>query len=307
MGKVAFLFSGQGAQYPGMGKSLYDGSKAAKTVFDMAQGLRPGTLNMCFQGEKEQLDQTINTQPCMFAVDLACAMALLEEGIRPAAAAGFSLGEVPAAAFCGFLSHEDAFKAVCERARLMHFAAEKNPGAMTAVLKLTAAKVEEIAKGFGQVFPVNYNCPGQTVVAAGKGDISAFEEQVKAAGGRAMRLAVSGAFHSPFMDEAAKAFAKYLAGVSFSEGETSLYANSTARKYEPASARALLSSQINSPVRWQETIENMIANGFDIFVELGPGKTLSGLVKKISGDVRAINVESHQDAVDAAKALKGED
>ena len=307
-GKTAFLFAGQGAQYAGMGKSMYEASPAARAVFDAADSIRPGTVNMCFYGDKAQLSLTSNTQPCMFAVDLACAKALAEAGIKADGAAGFSLGEVAAVAFCGVLSKEEAFGAVCKRAELMSEMAEKHPGAMTAVLKLDAKQVEEIAARHFEVFPVNYNCSGQTVVAANSESIDAFEADVKLAGGRAMRLAVSGAFHSPYMTEAADAFAKYLESKSFLGSEIPLYANSTAQIYptEKSEQISLLSGQINSPVRWQKTIENMIAQGFDTFIEVGPGKTLSGLVKKISGEVAIYNVENSDDVTRVVSALKGE-
>ena len=143
MRKIAFLFAGQGAQYPGMGRELYESSPAARKVFDMAERLRPGTLEQCFFGTAEELSRTINTQPCLFAMDLACAEALKEAGIQADSCAGFSLGEVAACAFCGLLSYEDAFRLVCRRAELMDAAAGKHPGGMSAILKLDAETVQD--------------------------------------------------------------------------------------------------------------------------------------------------------------------
>ena len=293
MGKTVFVFSGQGAQYPGMGKSLYDNSPAARAVFDMAEAIRPGTIKQCFEGTKEELSVTINTQPCVFAVDLASAAAVAEKGIRPDFAAGFSLGEIAALAFSGILSYEQAFRLVCKRAEFMDKAAGENPGAMAAVLKLSPEKAEEICSGFEKAYPVNYNSPAQTVVAASVDEIDALCEKVKEEKGKAVKLAVSGAFHSPFMDDAAAALAEYLEGVELSEPEIPVYANATAEPYS-GDMKQLVSTQVNHPVKWQTTVENLVAQGADRFIEVGPGKTLTGLIKKINADVKAFNIETKE-------------
>lgn len=293
MAKTVFVFSGQGAQYPSMGKELYENSPAAKAVFDMAEAIRPGTVKQCFEGTKEELNVTLNTQPCLFAVDLAAAAAVKEAGVTPDYISGFSLGEIAAIAFAGILSYEEAFKLVCRRAELMNRAAEENKGAMAAILKLTADKVEEICKKYDKAWPVNYNCPGQTVVAASEDEIDALCEDVKAEKGKAVRLAVSGAFHSPFMESASKGLADYLEGMTLNEPTIPVYANLTAQPYS-GDFRELISKQVMNPVKWQTTIENLIAEGADTFIEVGVGKTLVGLIKKTNKDVVAFNVENKE-------------
>lgn len=299
MGKTVFVFSGQGAQYPGMGQSLYENSAAAKAVFDLAESIRPGTIKQCFEGTKEELAVTINTQPCVFAADLAAAAAAAEKGIKPDYAAGFSLGEIAALAFSGILSYEEAFKLVCKRAEYMDKAAKAEKGAMAAVLKLTPEKVEEICGGFAKAYPVNYNSPAQTVVAASEEEIDALCAKVKEEKGKAVRLAVSGAFHSPFMKTASEELAAYLEGVELSDPAIPVYSNFTAQPYE-GDYKALIAAQVQNPVRWQKTVENLIAEGADRFIEVGVGKTLTGLIKKINADVEAINIENKEglDALD---------
>lgn len=292
MRKIAFLFAGQGAQYPGMGRELYESSPAARKVFDMAERLRPGTLEQCFSGTAEELSRTINTQPCLFAMDLACAEALKEAGIQADSCAGFSLGEVAACAFCGLLSYEDAFRLVCRRAELMDAAAEKHPGGMSAILKLDAETVQELAKHYDSVFPVNYNCPGQTVVAGETEQLAAFEADVAAKRGRAMRLKVSGGFHSPFMEEASVGLAKFMEGLTFHEPAIPLYANATAEPY--GDAKALLARQVKMPVLWQKSIERMQRDGCTVFIEVGAGKTLCGLMQKIGGAALCARVENDE-------------
>ena len=211
MGKIAFVFSGQGAQAPGMGKELYECSDAAKAVFELCDSIRPGTSEQCFNGTKEELTVTANTQPDMFAVEVAAARALVEAGIQPDALAGFSLGEISALAFSGAVSLEDGFKLVCRRGELMQEASNAADSAMVAVVKLPPEKVEELAGQFDQVYPVNYNSPAQTVCAGLSSSMDGFKAAVKAAGGRALPLKVSGAFHSPFMSSAAKGPAEVLA------------------------------------------------------------------------------------------------
>lgn len=294
MGKIAFVFSGQGAQYSGMGKALYDASPAAKAVFDMADRLRPGTSRQCFEGTAEELSQTVNTQPCVFTVDLAAARALEERGIRPDCAAGFSLGEIAALAFAGVLSDEEAFKLVCRRGELMDKAARENPGVMAAVMKLAPEAVEEICARFAQTYPVNYNSPAQTVAATTKENAAAFCEAVKAAGGKAKILPVSGAFHSPFMADAAAGLAAYMEPMAFSEPQLPLYSNYTAQPYA-GDCKALVKAQVENPVRWQTIIENMRAAGVDTVIETGVGKTLQNLCRRTFDDIKAYKAETPED------------
>ena len=302
MSKIAFVFSGQGAQAPGMGKELYDCSPAAKAVFDLADSLRPGTSQQCFEGTQEELNVTINTQPCLFACDLAAAKAAQERGIQPDCAAGFSLGEAAAVAFSGMLTEAEAFSMVCKRAELMNEAAQKNPGAMAAVMKLSPQQVETLCGPIENAWPVNYNSPKQTVVAASADTIDQVVEAASAQRGRAVKLAVSGAFHSPLMHSAADGLREYLASVSLREERLPVYANLTAEPYGE-DKKETMAAQCENPVRWQKTIENMIASGVDTFIEVGVGKTLAGLIKKINPEVMVYQIENKEGLDAAAEAL----
>lgn len=294
MGKIAFVFSGQGAQYSGMGKALYEASPAAKAVYDMADSVREGTSKQCFEGTTEELCKTVNTQPCVFTADLAAAYALVEKGITPDCVAGFSLGEISALAFSKMLSDEEAFRLVCKRGELMDKAATKNPGAMVAVMKISPQQVEEVCSQFDKTYPVNYNSPAQTVVATTSETVDAFCEAVKNAGGRAKQLAVSGAFHSPFMADAAEGLGEYMKNIDFAEPQVQIYSDYTAKPYE-GDYKALVKAQVENPVKWQTIVENMIADGVDTFIEVGVGKTLTGLIKRINPDVKAVKVETPDD------------
>jgi len=302
MSKIAFVFSGQGAQAPGMGKELYDCSPAAKAVFDLADSIRPGTSQQCFEGTQEELNVTINTQPCLFACDLAAAKAAQERGIQPDCAAGFSLGEAAAVAFSGMLTEAEAFSMVCKRAELMNEAAQKNPGAMAAVMKLSPQQVETLCGPIENAWPVNYNSPKQTVVAASADTIDQVVEAASAQRGRAVKLAVSGAFHSPLMHSAADGLREYLASISLREERLPVYANLTAEPYGE-DKKETMAAQCENPVRWQKTIENMIANGVDTFIEVGVGKTLAGLIKKINPEVTVYQIENKEGLDAAAEAL----
>lgn len=304
MAKIALLFAGQGAQYTGMGKDFFEQSAAAQAVFQQLEGQRPGTLQQCFTGSKEELSLTINTQPCLFAVDYAIVSAVQEAGITVDAVAGFSLGEIPALAFAGMLELPQAFALVCRRAEVMQQAAEANPGGMQAILKLDAETIEQLAQPYSEVFPVNYNSPQQTAVAGAPEQLQAFAADVKAAGGRAVPLAVSGAFHSPYMDSAAEKLADYLQPVTVQQGRCTVYANRTAQPYTLATAKELMASQVNHPVQWVKTINQMIADGVNCFIEVGPGKTLSGLVKKINAEVQVYKVENQADLAELLQSIQ---
>ena len=298
MGKIAFVFSGQGDQYPGMGKELAEKYAAAEAVYAACDALRPGTSAQCFEGTEEELKETRNTQPCLFATELAAASVLMDEGITPDAVAGFSLGEVAAATVSGMFDLKTGFRLVCRRGELMQREADKFDTFMAAVVKLTPEAVEGICSRYPEVYPVNFNCPGQVTVSGLSAQMADFLEDVKAAGGRAIPLKVKGAFHSPFMREAAKAFAEELALAEFRERKITLYSNLTAEHYT-ASAAGLLSGQICSPVQWEKIIRNMIADGVDTFIEIGPGKTLCNMIRRIDDGVRTANVTEYLAEVEA--------
>ncbi|MCR5388646.1 MAG: ACP S-malonyltransferase [Lachnospiraceae bacterium] len=288
MGKIAFVFSGQGDQYPGMGKDLYDKYPVAKEVFKLCDEIRPGTSGQCFEGTEDELKETKNTQSCLFATELAEALILKEKGIVPDAVAGFSLGEVVAATVGGVFDNETGFKLVCRRGELMQHEAEKSDTFMAAVLKLTYEQVKLICCMHTGVYPVNFNTPGQISVAGLSSEREGFLEDVKTVGGRAVLLKVNGAFHSPFMEDAAKGFAEELSKVKIQKSSIPLYSNKTGKPYEDNAAE-LLSEQICNPVRWEKTIRNMIEDGVDTFVEIGPGRTLTNMIKKIDGDVKSVS------------------
>lgn len=289
MDRIAFVFSGQGDQYPGMGRELAQKYPSAAGVFEMCDRIRPGTSAQCFCGSEDELKETKNTQPCLFAVELAAARVLLDMGVCPAALAGFSLGEVTAATVGGVFSEEEGFDLICRRGELMQREAEKFDTSMAAVVRLSEETVRQICGRYPDVYPVNFNCPGQIAVSGLSEHMPNLFADVKSAGGKALPLKVKGGFHSPFMNEAAKDFEELLTAASIKAADIPLYSNVTAQPYTKDVAM-LLSKQICSPVRWEETVRNMIACGIGTFVEIGPGRTLTNLIKKIDGNVTAMTV-----------------
>lgn len=301
MARIAFVFPGQGAQKAGMAQSLYHSDAAARGVLDKLEGIRPGTLSMCFEGPEEALAQTQNAQPCLYAAELSAAHALFSRGIVPEACAGFSLGELSALSAAGAVDLEEGFRLVTLRGEIMQKEALRVEGAMAAVLKLSADEVEALCAANG-VYPVNYNCPGQITVSGEKGKMPDFLAAVKAAGGRAVPLKVRGAFHSPHMENAAARFREALDQAEFQKPNAILYSNRTGLPYTGAFADQL-AAQIKSPVRWQAAVEHMISSGFDTFIELGPGNTLSGLIGKIDPGVQILGVEDAQTLERTVNAL----
>ena len=297
MGKIAFVFSGQGDQFPGMGKDLYEKYPVAKEIYDLCDEIRPGTSAQCFNGTEEELKETKNTQPCLFAMELAAASVLIGKGITPDVVAGFSLGEVVAATVSGTFDNETGFRLVCKRGELMQSEAEKFDTSMAAVVKLTAEQVQDVCSKYSDVYPVNFNCPGQITVSGLSSQMADFFSDIKAAGGRAIPLKVKGAFHSPFMKAAAESFAEELKQSVTKERNITLYSNMTAEVYTD-DVVGLLSKQICSPVQWEKIIRNMIADGVDAFIEIGPDKTLTNMIKKIDAEVKAVSVNDYLAEVD---------
>ena len=294
------MFSGQGAQKPGMGSELAASSQAAAAVFSMADEIRPGTSAQCFSGTPEELALTQNTQPCVFCVDLAAAAALTENGIKPDFLAGFSLGELAALAFGGYLNEKDAFRFVMKRSAYMEECCNTYPGVMFAVVKITPEQTEKVCGIVGDAWAVNYNESGQTVVACRTEKAKSFEEAVSAAGGRALRLAVSGGFHSPLMNDAAQKLSVEFDGLTLNDCRIPVIANVTAKEY---TGTELLFRQVNNPVLWQKTIEHLAASGVDTFIEVGIGKTLANLAKKMQPDAVVLNVENEESLRRALEVL----
>lgn len=267
MGQVAFVFAGQGSQLVGMGRDLCGISKASCSIFEQAGD---AVKSLCFEGPEEDLCLTLNTQPCVYTMDMACAMALWEAGITPKAVAGFSLGELAALSFAGAISFSKMLDLVNFRAEAMQDAGAQNPGAMLAVLKLDQDQVESICETLDRAYPANINAPGQIVVSCAVETVEALMENVRALGGKCIRLKVSGAFHSPFMEEAKRVLEKKLESMDFPTPSYPVYANVTAEPY--GDVKALLARQVTEPVLWHETILNMARDGVDTFIEVGPAK-----------------------------------
>ena len=291
----AFVFPGQGAQFVGMGKDLYDNNEEARAMFEKANEILGFRItDLMFEGTPEDLRQTKVTQPAIFLHSVILAKALGDE-FKPDMVAGHSLGEFSALVAAGALNFEDGLRLVSARAQAMQKACEINPSTMAAIIALPDEKVEEVCAGIeGVVVCANYNCPGQLVISGEEAAIDKACEVLKAAGAkRAMKLPVGGGFHSPCMEPARAELAEAIERTNFTTPSCPVYQNVDALPHtDPAEIKGLLISQLTSPVRWTQTVKNMVADGATEFVELGPGKVLQGLVSKISRDVTVAGYQS---------------
>ncbi len=301
MGKIAFVFSGQGDQKVGMCRDLYENYPVFKATLEKLDKVHHGLIDSIYNSTNEELMKTINTQPALYAVEVAISNLLTEMGVKADVVAGFSLGEIAALAYAGSFSRESGMNIVSNRASIMQEDSEKFDAIMTAVIRLSEDKVNELAEKYDYVFPVNFNCPGQIVCSGIESEIKSFEEDVKENGGRCVRLSVKGAFHSPFMNEASEKFASFLDSTVVEAPEITTYSNYLGAPYEN-SVKDILALQIKSPVLWQKSVEDMIEKGVDTFIEIGPGTTLSSIIKKISRDVRVYSTG----CVDAIEKIRGE-
>ena len=304
MGKIAFVFAGQGAQTPGMGKDVCDAIPAAAEVFAKADAVREGTSRQCFEADKAELMDTKNTQPCVFTVDLAMAAALEAEGIHADMTAGYSLGELAALVYADALTMEEGLRIVSERGKVMQVASEKHETGMAAVLKLSDEVVIKMCEKYPDLYPVNFNSDGQVSVAGDKEQLQQLRADVKAAEGSCRILNVSGAFHSPYMNEAAEEFGKVLEGAEFGEKKIPVYSNRTAEQYDD-DYKTLLKEQIINPVLWKKLVRNMISEGVDTFIELGPGKALTSMITRIDENVkmyRVSDMETLQETLEGVKS-----
>ncbi len=305
MSKIAFIFPGQGAQYIGMGQDFYEQTEIGRQVFEEASSLLGFSMaDLCFQ-ENERLDVTEYTQAAMVTVSIAMMKVLEEKGIKPDAAAGLSLGEYAALVAAGVISEKDAITTVRQRGILMQEAVPHGIGAMAAVLALDPETIEKVISSIPDVWIANYNCPGQTVISGKKEAVETACIQLKEAGAkRTVMLNVSGPFHSGMLKEAGEKLSKVLEDVEVSTPKIPYVANVTAEFVrDEAMVKPLLKEQVSSSVRWQQSVETMIREGIDTFIEIGPGKTLAGFMKKINRTVKVLNIEKLEDVENVLEAL----
>lgn len=291
------MFPGQGAQYVGMGKDFYEQIPICREMFELA-GKASGldVVSLCFE-ENEQINITEYTQIAMLAAEVAMLKAVEEKGVKPDVTGGLSLGEYGALVASGVMSPEDVFRVVRKRGIYMQEAVPQG-GAMVAVLGLDTAVIEKICEETeGCVTVANYNCPGQIVITGEEGAAQAAVEKLTAAGAkRCVKLNVSGPFHSPLLVGAGEKLAAELEKVEIRDIAIPYIANVTADYVtDKGQVKSLLEKQVSSSVRWQQTVERMIADGADTFIEIGPGKTLSGFMRKINRDMKVINIEKVED------------
>lgn len=310
MGKIAFIFPGQGAQYEGMGKELAENLQCSKAVFEAAnEALGFDLSGLCFGGPKEELDKTENTQPAILTTSIAALKALEEQGIKPDVVCGLSLGEYSALVASEVFNFSDAVKLVKRRGKFMQEAVPAGIGTMAAIMGLEAEAVRELcseASSAGIIEPANFNCPGQIVIA---GEIKAVEvacEIAKAMGAkRAIQLAVSAPFHTSMLKPAAEKLEAELNNVVIGDIKIPVITNVTAQYVgDKSELKEILKKQVMSSVLWEDTVRLLVKDGVDTFIEVGPGKVLSGFVKKVDKNLKVLNVEDMASLNKTIEALK---
>ena len=308
MKKYALVFPGQGAQKPGMGKDLYDNSEAARKVFETANKvLGYNIADLCFNGSDEDLMKTINSQPCILTVSIAALEALREKvNVEVACTAGHSLGEYAALYAAGAVDLETVLKLIQQRANLMNEAAEKTSGSMAAVLGLDNETVINLTEEMNSVYVANFNSPGQVVITGDKEEINANLDKFKEAGAkRVLPLAVSGAFHSPLMQTAGNEFVNFVERFDFNDTKIPVYTNVDAQATTSGKEfQEKLPKQICSSVRWTQTIENIQKEDITNFIEIGPGKVLAGLNKKINAELNTLNIFDYESLMAVISEIK---
>lgn len=305
MSKIAFIYPGQGAQVCGMGQDFYEQTETGKKVFDLATEILGFSMpELCFE-KNDRLDITEYTQAAMVTTSIAMTKVLEENGVKPDVTAGLSLGEYCALYAAGVMSEKDAIATVRQRGILMQEAVPVGQGAMAAILAMDAAAIEDVIADIDGVQIANYNCPGQIVISGKKEAVETACEKLKEAGAkRTVMLNVSGPFHSKMLTGAGEKLGKVLEQVEVHKPEIPYVANVTASYVTEADeVKPLLTKQVSSSVRWQQSVETMLADGVDTFIEIGPGKTLAGFMRKIDRTAKVYNVEKLEDVQKVVEAL----
>ncbi len=306
MSKIAFIYPGQGAQVCGMGQDFYEQTEIGKQVFDLATEILGFSVpELCFT-KNDRLDITEYTQAAMVTTSIAMTKVMEEKGVKPDVAAGLSLGEYCALYAAGAMTEKDAIATVRQRGILMQEAVPVGQGAMAAILAMDASAIEEVISGIDGVQIANYNCPGQIVISGKKEAVETACEKLKEAGAkRAIMLNVSGPFHSRMLTGAGEKLGEVLEQVEIHPLSIPYVANVTAEYVtDAADVKPLLMKQVSSSVRWEQSVRAMLADGVDTFIEIGPGKTLAGFMKKIDRTVKVLNIEKLEDVDKVVEELR---